>query len=247
MSSHRLTPASVHGSRRLRRLPRSARRHVRPRTATASSGHPPEAAPSLRMNSSRERVRRGPAELWERFDEAVAELDRVSEGRSLRAVAHAYAELAEITRQLARSVEHEDRVGRNRAQVAYCLRRRVGAGSPPSATAPPSTRNVLPDPTGSSYVLRHITAHRPIKQRARVAHGRASVACRARFDPRGRRTRPTRDQRASTSVHSIWALGLARASSHKPTLTATKQSGQRQVASRHDRTAGQDPTRGPTG
>src|SRR5438309_5427328 len=37
--------------------------------------------------------RRGPADLWERFDEAVAELDRVSEGRSLRAVAHAYSEL----------------------------------------------------------------------------------------------------------------------------------------------------------
>jgi len=53
--------------------------------------------------------RRGPAELWERFDEAVAELDRVSEGRSLRAVAHAYADLAEITKQLARTVEREDR------------------------------------------------------------------------------------------------------------------------------------------
>jgi hypothetical protein len=53
--------------------------------------------------------RRGPAELWERFDEAVAELDRVSEGRSLRAVAHAYAELAEVTSELARTVEREDR------------------------------------------------------------------------------------------------------------------------------------------
>ena len=53
--------------------------------------------------------RRGPAELWQRFDEAVAELDRVSEGRSLRAVAHAYAELAEIATQLARAVQREDR------------------------------------------------------------------------------------------------------------------------------------------
>lgn len=53
--------------------------------------------------------RRGPAKLWERFEEAVAELDRVSEGRSLRAVAHAYAELAEIATQLARAVEREDR------------------------------------------------------------------------------------------------------------------------------------------
>lgn len=53
--------------------------------------------------------RRGPTELWERFDEAVAELDRVSEARSIRAVGLAYAELAEIASQLADAVEHEDR------------------------------------------------------------------------------------------------------------------------------------------
>ncbi|HEY1508913.1 MAG TPA: hypothetical protein VGF93_07945, partial [Solirubrobacteraceae bacterium] len=40
--------------------------------------------------------RRGPDLLWQRFDEAVAELDRVSEGRSIRAVGRAYAELADI-------------------------------------------------------------------------------------------------------------------------------------------------------
>lgn len=54
-------------------------------------------------------ARRGAPELWERFDEAVAELDRVSEGRSLRAVARAYAELGDVADQLARAVEHEDR------------------------------------------------------------------------------------------------------------------------------------------
>jgi hypothetical protein len=53
--------------------------------------------------------RRGPEELWERFDEAVAELDRVSEGRSMRAVGRAYAELGEIAGQLAKAVEEEDR------------------------------------------------------------------------------------------------------------------------------------------
>lgn len=54
--------------------------------------------------------RRGPGELWERFDEAVEELDRVSEGRSMRAVGRAYAELAEVASQLAKAVEREDRV-----------------------------------------------------------------------------------------------------------------------------------------
>ena len=53
--------------------------------------------------------RRGPEELWERFDEAVAELDRVSEGRSMRAVGRAYAELAEIASQLAKAIERGDR------------------------------------------------------------------------------------------------------------------------------------------
>jgi hypothetical protein len=54
--------------------------------------------------------RRGPEELWERFDEAVAELDRVSEGRSIRAVGRAYSEFAEVASALAAAVEHEDRV-----------------------------------------------------------------------------------------------------------------------------------------
>jgi hypothetical protein len=53
--------------------------------------------------------RRGPKELWERFDEAVAELDRVSEGRSLRAVARAYMDLADVAGKLAKAVERQDR------------------------------------------------------------------------------------------------------------------------------------------
>lgn len=44
-----------------------------------------------------------------RFDEAVAEVDRVSEGRSLRVVARAYAELGDVANQLALAVEREDR------------------------------------------------------------------------------------------------------------------------------------------
>jgi hypothetical protein len=53
--------------------------------------------------------RRGPDELWARFDEAVAELDRVSEGRSMRAVGRAYAEIADLASALAKAVEREDR------------------------------------------------------------------------------------------------------------------------------------------
>jgi hypothetical protein len=53
--------------------------------------------------------RRGPQDLWERFDEAVDELDRVSEGRSMRAVGRAYSELGDIASQLATAIEAEDR------------------------------------------------------------------------------------------------------------------------------------------
>ena len=53
--------------------------------------------------------RRGPEDLWARFDEAVVELDRVSEGRSLRAVGRAYADLADVAGQLAEAVERDDR------------------------------------------------------------------------------------------------------------------------------------------
>ena len=53
--------------------------------------------------------RRGPEKLWARFDEAVAELDRVVEGRSMRAVGRAYADLADVAAQLADAVEREDR------------------------------------------------------------------------------------------------------------------------------------------
>jgi hypothetical protein len=53
--------------------------------------------------------RRGPDDLWARFDEAVDELDRVSEGRSMRAVGRAYAEIAELAAALAKAVERGDR------------------------------------------------------------------------------------------------------------------------------------------
>ena len=71
--------------------------------------------------------RRGPEDLWQRFDEAVAELDRVSEGRSLRAVGRAYAELADVATQLAEVIETADRA--NGVLPAQSRRRRkTGAG-----------------------------------------------------------------------------------------------------------------------
>ena len=47
------------------------------------------------------RSRRGPPELWERFDRAVTELGAAFEGVALSAVARAFAELSDVARELA--------------------------------------------------------------------------------------------------------------------------------------------------
>jgi hypothetical protein len=53
--------------------------------------------------------RRGPAELWRRFDDAVGALNRAASGSDLLAVAGAYEQLADVAGQLAAAVERDDR------------------------------------------------------------------------------------------------------------------------------------------
>jgi hypothetical protein len=55
--------------------------------------------------------RRGAPELWERFDEAVATLNRVISGSSAAAVADAFGEMAEASTALADAVSQEDAPG----------------------------------------------------------------------------------------------------------------------------------------
>ena len=66
--------------------------------------------------------RRGPPELWERFDEAVASLNRVISGSDAAAVAAAFGEMAEAADALADAVAQEDgaaaETGRSRARGA---------------------------------------------------------------------------------------------------------------------------------
>lgn len=52
--------------------------------------------------------RRGPAELWERFDVAVSRLNRAITGSDAAVVADAFGEMAETTAELAAAVTHED-------------------------------------------------------------------------------------------------------------------------------------------
>ena len=54
------------------------------------------------------RSRRGPAELWERFDAAVADLGEALEGVALSAIARAFGELSDVARELAGEIERVD-------------------------------------------------------------------------------------------------------------------------------------------
>jgi hypothetical protein len=54
------------------------------------------------------RSRRGPVELWARFDAAVADLGEALEGVALSAIARAFGELSEAARELAGEVERLD-------------------------------------------------------------------------------------------------------------------------------------------
>ena len=54
------------------------------------------------------RSRRGPVELWERFDDAVADLGEALEGVALSAIARAFGELSDVARELATEIERLD-------------------------------------------------------------------------------------------------------------------------------------------
>ena len=112
LRDHVLAPPDAGFSGRLARLGAAARQRAEACQAAYHDGFewPPAkggAKPPYELQPGT--GRRGPTDLWERFDEAVAELDRVSEGRSLRAVASAYAELADLASELAAAIEREDR------------------------------------------------------------------------------------------------------------------------------------------
>jgi hypothetical protein len=112
LQDHALAPPDAGFSARLAGLAAAARQRAEACEAAYRDGFEWPAArggakPPYELRPGT--ARRGPEELWARFDEAVAELDRVSEGRSLRAVGRAYSELAEVASELAEAVEREDR------------------------------------------------------------------------------------------------------------------------------------------
>ena len=61
--------------------------------------------------------RRGPEELWQRFDQATTRLGTMAAGTNMLEVARAYEELAAIAEELAQAVVGAKRTGGARAHV----------------------------------------------------------------------------------------------------------------------------------
>jgi len=113
LEAHRMAPPDVGFSSRLAGLAEAARAEARvcrdaeaagfewPPHRAAGSGPPYELRPGT--------GRRGPGELWQAFDGAVAELNRASTGSDLLAVAEAYDDLADAAARLAEAIERDDR------------------------------------------------------------------------------------------------------------------------------------------
>jgi hypothetical protein len=133
LQAHRLAPPDHGFSARLGGLAAAAREQARVCRDADAAGYdwtPTRAAESkppheLQPGSGR----RGPQELWQRFDGCVAHLSRVATGRDILGVASAYDELADVAEELARAVEREDResglLGGSRARSG--ARTRAGA------------------------------------------------------------------------------------------------------------------------
>lgn len=125
MRAHKIAPPDAGFAQRLRDLAEAAateqvaweHAHAagllwRPVPGAESAAPPYELRPGT--------GRRGPAELWERFDAAVAELNRAITGSSAAVVADAFGDFAQSAGALADAVAREDEaaVGRGRARGA---------------------------------------------------------------------------------------------------------------------------------
>jgi hypothetical protein len=113
LEAHRLAPPDAGFSARLGALASAAATEAAACREADAAGFewPPHRASSSSPPYELQRGsgRRGPEELWRRFDGAVSELNRAATGTELIAVAVAYDELADAAGELAVAVEREDR------------------------------------------------------------------------------------------------------------------------------------------
>jgi hypothetical protein len=112
LEAHRLAPPDAGFSARLAALAEAAIAEADAcrEAEKAGFGWPPHrataSAPPYELRP--ESGRRGPEELWRRFDAAAADLGRAAAGTDIRTVADAYAELGLAAGELAQATERED-------------------------------------------------------------------------------------------------------------------------------------------
>ncbi len=115
LAAHRLAPPDAGFSARLAALSAAAHAEARACREAEAAGFewPPHRASSSRPPYELQpgSGRRGPHDLWARFDVAVSELNRAASGTELIDVAYAYEQLAEVAGELAEAVALEDRAG----------------------------------------------------------------------------------------------------------------------------------------
>lgn len=122
LQAHRLAPPDAGFSARLTQLSAAAQAEADACRQASTTGFewPPHRASASRppYELLPDSGRRGPDELWARFDVAVDQLNRAAAGTELVRVADAYAELAEVAGELAYAVAREDRASRPRHRRA---------------------------------------------------------------------------------------------------------------------------------
>jgi hypothetical protein len=113
LEAHRLAPPDSAFSSRLASLASAANAQAQACRDADAAGYdwtPTRAAESKPPYELQPGTgRRGPAELWQRFDDAVIDLSRLATGQDMLAVADAYEQLAIAASALAQAVEEEDR------------------------------------------------------------------------------------------------------------------------------------------
>jgi hypothetical protein len=116
VQAHKQAPPDLNFAERLAALAKGANEAARVCRAADAAGFawPParkadsEPPYELRPGTGR----RGPQELWQRFDQAITRLSTMAAGQEMLEVARAYEELAVIAGELAEAVEGEDRASR---------------------------------------------------------------------------------------------------------------------------------------
>lgn len=113
MRAHKLAPPDAGFAARLQGLAEAARREQIAWEHAHAAGllwrpipDAERAAPPYELRPGT--GRRGPAALWARFDQAVADLNTAIAGSSAAAVADAFGEMAEVAGELAIAVSRED-------------------------------------------------------------------------------------------------------------------------------------------